>query len=144
MSMRLASAIAREEATRVLRAATTVDPSDDLAWETQVQRPAFELEHLFKTVTEGWGRGLFGVSAFFWGGSLGFFANLLNTPYLEARDISSDRDPGSTRNSYLVGVAMFAAVPVLLAGDIAAYFLFFGSLLNHIFTQNRCILGEID
>ena len=124
MSFRLASAIAREETSRVLHAATTVDPNDDAAWATQVQRPAFELGHICKTATDGWGRGLFGGSAFFWGGSLGWFANLhvLNTPYmyLEAHDISSGRDPGSTRNIFMLALILLAMIPILLAGDIAA------------------------
>ena len=47
---------------------------------------------------------------------------ILNTPYmyLEAHDISSGRDPGSTRNIFMLALILLAMIPVLLAGDIAA------------------------
>ena len=118
LSLRFASAVARQEATNVLRAATTVDPTDSATWDAKVQRPAFELEHLFRSVSEGWGRGLFGLALSFWGMALGIFANVVNAPYLAAHD--SDYGPDGTLHRYLLIIAIVAAIPVLLAADIAA------------------------
>jgi len=118
LSLRFASAVARQEATNVLRAATTVDPTDSAAWDAKVQRPAFELEHLFRSVSEGWGRGLFGLALSFWGMALGIFANVVNAPYMAAHD--SDYGPGGTLHRYLLIITIMAAIPVLLAADIAA------------------------
>ena len=56
LSFRYGCAVVRDAATKVIYSATTVSPLDAEAWETQVARPAFELNESFKLLSTGWSR----------------------------------------------------------------------------------------
>lgn len=118
-SMRLASALARNSVTDVMKAARATSPLDDEAWERDVRAPALALDETMRVLSRGWGRGLFGMTFTFWMFSLARFMAAIDRLRCAGMDAAGGKEPGTSRNTNLAWVCFTSIVPLLLALDLA-------------------------
>lgn len=117
LSMFLGSAIAREEANRVIRTVERTytevgGPSSN--WDKRVAAPSVRLHDLFEQLS-GFGSGLGGATIALWSTSLGLFVNEINRPFVAAQ-IKNGTGQGMT---YQIMSAVLAMLPLLLAANVA-------------------------
>lgn len=139
-SVRLASALARDAVIETIRLAAKTAPADADAWTKKVAEPAIALDRAMKTLSNGWGRGLLGLTMTCWLAALAYFSNVcvpdnslpririsltqtggrLNTH--RNRTVSSMWFPDNLngdRNYSILFTFSLSVVPLLLAMDLA-------------------------
>eukprot|EP01047_Picozoa_sp_COSAG01_P015742 COSAG01_NODE_792_length_13554_cov_13.811891_14_plen_224_part_00 len=131
-SMRLASALVRDDIGEVIQAVGITDPREVEAWTELVARPALALKARLRDLSAGWGGGLQGCVLTCWTGGMGFFALALNTPLCEAiedrvqaGEIEDLDGPDIHTCDYQRTIGLFLAaisalVPLGLLADVAA------------------------
>ncbi len=120
-SMILASALCRDQISRLMVTLRTADPANSDRWQQNVVDQALAIDQSMRALSRGWGKALLGLSLASWCMSFNFFCKAINNEYVDAKEQMSIAvgDPGGARVNYVVFFAFFAMVPLLVSLEVA-------------------------
>ena len=130
-TLRIGALLARDATSQVIASALACDPHDKNSWDSNIAGPALQLEKTFRCLSNGWGRGLFGIGSLLWLMALANFCKAIDhVTYLRVGegcydDETGEHQPYCHRNFALIQMCMYLSLPLLLTLDIAS-------------TSNRC------
>ena len=120
-SMSIGSCLCRDAVNEVIKKAKVTDPAaeDGSEWHAGVAAPALALRKTLNMLSDGWSRGMVALAGWMWLIAVASFAMAVNKTFTDGYDNSHGRRPDYTRDLWFVIAATFAAVPMLLALDLA-------------------------
>lgn len=119
VSVRLASALGRDAVIETIHATVKHSPNDAELWHREVAQPALALDEKMKTLSNGWGNGLLGLTMACWLASLSLFTNSINTHRNTTVSAFFGMAPTGDRNYSIASCIVCSIVPLALAADLA-------------------------
>eukprot|EP01045_Picozoa_sp_COSAG04_P005927 COSAG04_NODE_283_length_18154_cov_432.957020_5_plen_406_part_00 len=122
-SMGTACCICRDKATEVIRSVRDISPAadgDQGGWDKNVVEPTLALCDSMETLSAGWGSGLLGMSGGLLLSALARFVLAINADYCNGVDAAEGFGRGTTRHMQLSQSALYLAMALLLARDLAS------------------------
>ena len=120
-SMSIGSCLCRDAVNDVIAKAKVTDPAaeDGSEWHAGVAAPALALRKTLNLLSDGWSRGMVALGGWMWLCAIAAFAMAVNKTYTDGYDHTFGHRPDRARDTWFVIAATFAAVPMLLALDLA-------------------------
>ena len=120
-AMQAASCLCRDSITEVIKKVQAYEPAadGDEAWE-EVAAAVLALREPMETLSAGFGPGLLGLTAACLAFAMSFFTMAINAEYCDGADSTWGLSSGHCRSVWFGLAAVFALVPLALAGDLAA------------------------
>ena len=106
-SMHLAAWIAQRQIDAVVDGIARTSPNDAALWEAVVAGPAVALHEMMAQLSEGWGRGLGGLTFACFFGGLGPLMSAMNRPLAEGMNKGQDSPHGWEIAGAIIGTSFF-------------------------------------